>query len=141
MLAINGALRTTPTDLLDPHAGLLPMELLLKKICHRSAARICSLSPTNPVSKLAKKYASNPATRHVTSIQNHCDLFKLQPTKIEKILSIPKSNTPKYQVSPIQTKDESTEYEKNDNSPIKVYTDGSKTNGMVGAAAVSGGFC
>jgi hypothetical protein len=35
--AINGALRTTPTDLLDPHAGLLPMELLLKKICHHSA--------------------------------------------------------------------------------------------------------
>ena len=34
ILAINGALRTTPTDLLDAHAGTLPIELTLLKVCH-----------------------------------------------------------------------------------------------------------
>ena len=34
--AITGTLRSAPTDLLDAHAGLLPMELALRKACHRA---------------------------------------------------------------------------------------------------------
>ena len=33
-LAITGALRATDTDILDLHAGILPVDLLLRKICH-----------------------------------------------------------------------------------------------------------
>jgi len=40
-LAITGALRTTPTDVLDAHAGLLPMQLTLLKAAHRVATRHC----------------------------------------------------------------------------------------------------
>jgi len=35
-LAINGGLRTTPTDLLDLHANILLMDLMLEKACHRA---------------------------------------------------------------------------------------------------------
>lgn len=108
------------TDLLDPHAGLLPMELLLKKICHRSALRICSLSPTNPVSALAKTYTTRPASRHITSIQSHCSLFRLNPSTIEKIPAIQKSANPKYRSAPVQDKDQSIEYEKYDRASIRV---------------------
>jgi hypothetical protein len=33
-LAINGALRTTASDTLDAHAGILPIGLTLEKVCH-----------------------------------------------------------------------------------------------------------
>jgi len=33
-LAITGALRTTATDVLDLHTGILLVDLLLRKICH-----------------------------------------------------------------------------------------------------------
>jgi hypothetical protein len=47
ILAINGALRTTPTDMLDTHAGTLPIELMLLKTCHRATTRICTLAQTH----------------------------------------------------------------------------------------------
>src|SRR6266540_1239061 len=46
-VAITGALCTTPTDLLDAHAGLLPMEPALSKVCHRAAVRIVTLPNTH----------------------------------------------------------------------------------------------
>jgi hypothetical protein len=46
-LAITGALRSTPTDLLDAHTGILPMELALLKNCHRAAVRILMLPETH----------------------------------------------------------------------------------------------
>ena len=36
-LAIVGGTKLTPTDLLDAHAGLFPIELMLLRICHRAA--------------------------------------------------------------------------------------------------------
>jgi len=41
-LAIVGRMKSTPTDLLDVHAGLLPIELTLLCICHRAAVRLCT---------------------------------------------------------------------------------------------------
>jgi len=35
-LAISEALCTTPTDMLDIHTGILPLELAMTKACHRS---------------------------------------------------------------------------------------------------------
>jgi len=37
-LVINGALCLPPTDLLNAHTSLLPVDLLLKKICFRALA-------------------------------------------------------------------------------------------------------
>jgi hypothetical protein len=56
MLAINGTLRTPPINLLDSHAGLLPADLLLKKICYRSMIQVCTLLPTNPFCNQVVKY-------------------------------------------------------------------------------------
>jgi hypothetical protein len=48
-LAITGALRTTPTDLVDAHAGILPMDLLLLKNTHKAAVRLCTLPNSHPL--------------------------------------------------------------------------------------------
>ena len=34
--AINGALHTTPTDILYIHAGIMPLECMMLKVCHRA---------------------------------------------------------------------------------------------------------
>jgi hypothetical protein len=78
-IAINGALRSLPTDLLDTHAGVLPIDLLLKKICFRSLVRVCSLPPSNPVSFQVLKYFAKPAKTHHTNIQLLLTLFRVNP--------------------------------------------------------------
>ena len=47
-LAITGSLKTSPTDLLDIHAGLLPTELALLKACHNATVRLLTLPDTHP---------------------------------------------------------------------------------------------
>jgi hypothetical protein len=50
-LAITGALRSTATDVADLHANVLPIDLLLNKICHRAALRLATLPPCHPLHK------------------------------------------------------------------------------------------
>jgi hypothetical protein len=48
-VAIAGVLRSSPTDLVDIHAGTLPIELTLLKVCHRAIARMLTLSYSHPL--------------------------------------------------------------------------------------------
>ena len=134
--AINGVLRTSPTDLLDAHSGLLPMGLLLKKICHRSITRICTLPPTNPVSLQAAEYFHNPVKKHQTNIQKLVNLFKTDPELHKTIPAV--SRPPVYRlpfdVVIADSKEEAIEEEARDPANIRIYTDGSSQNGSVGAA-------
>lgn len=94
---INGTLRTSPTDLLDAHAGLLPMDLLLKKICFRSKIQVCTTPLTNPVSCQAVKYYTKPARSHSTNIQKLIELFVINPTTFKTVPAV--SRPPTYQLS------------------------------------------
>ena len=47
--AITGALRSTATDMLDLHANLLQVDLLLHKICHRTAVQLATLPASHPL--------------------------------------------------------------------------------------------
>jgi hypothetical protein len=94
------------------------------------------LKPENPASRLAAKYTKQPATHHITSIQHHCTLFKLNPLKIEKIPAVLGLKEPKYRAKPAKSKAQSVANESQDKAPLRVYTNGSRAGGMVGAAAV-----
>jgi len=48
-LAVMGALKSTATDVLDLHANILSVKLLLHKICHRAALHIATLPPSHPL--------------------------------------------------------------------------------------------
>lgn len=78
-LAITGALRTTPTDILDSHAGILPLELLLLKSTHRAAIRLCTLPDTHPLHRYVEQAAANPPKTHMSAIDFLMKSFKLNP--------------------------------------------------------------
>jgi ribonuclease HI len=137
-VAINGALRTSPTDLLDAHAGLLPMDLLLKKICFRSLMRICTLPASNPVSSQAVRYFTKPAKSHRTNIQQLLTLFGTDPLILEVVPVVtrpPVFDLP-LDISIADSKEEALEQEAKDPADIRIYSDGSCQGGYVGASAV-----
>jgi Reverse transcriptase (RNA-dependent DNA polymerase) len=87
-IAINGALRATPTDLLDAHTRQLPVNLLLKKICYRSMIWICALPPSNPVYDQAIEYFVKPSRTHHTNVQKMTELFNIDPTVYETVPAV-----------------------------------------------------
>ena len=114
------------------------MDLLLKKICFRVLTHICSLPQSNPVALQALKYHACPAKRHITNIQHLLKLFQIDPLSLE---DIPVTTKPPSYRLPIDihiadSKEESIEDESKDEANIRIYTDGSCQNGMVGVAAV-----
>ncbi|KAF8968475.1 hypothetical protein BDZ97DRAFT_1969211, partial [Flammula alnicola] len=137
-LAITGALRTTPNDLLDAHAGVLPIEQLLQKACHRAIVRIATLDSTNPAAELAHKYRRSPARTHITSIQHLIEIFNIDPTNFETIppKTEPLTQEPLFHLTISKNIEESLELELNDNAAYKIYTDGAAQDGQVAAAAV-----
>jgi hypothetical protein len=56
-LAVTGALRTTPTDYIEAHSNILPIELLLKQICFRAFARLASLPDAHPLAQVVRRSA------------------------------------------------------------------------------------
>src|SRR6266481_7713720 len=56
-LAITGAIRSTASDIMEAHAYLAPIELLLDKVCHRSTLRMASLPAEHPLHKLVRQSA------------------------------------------------------------------------------------
>ena len=47
--AITGGLRTTAGDVLDVHAYILPIDLLMNKLLYRAALHLCSLPKSHPL--------------------------------------------------------------------------------------------
>ena len=56
-MAITGALHTSTTDVLEVHADLWPVEILLHRICHRVALWLVALLETHPLYKTVKMMA------------------------------------------------------------------------------------
>jgi ribonuclease HI/exonuclease III len=137
-LAITGGLRSTPTDLLDAHAGVLPTELALAKICHRATIRLLSLPETHPLYKVVQKAKRSPPSKHPSPINNLIRIFQLNGTKIETIF--PKTEdpyrAPRFTTRISTSRESSIDNEKHDDADFKVFTDGSDHDGGVGAAAI-----
>src|ERR1700679_509875 len=77
-LAITGALRTTPTDLLDAHAGILPLEFALQRAAHRALARMLALPSTHPLHSIIATTRRNQPSRHPSPIANLIKIFKAE---------------------------------------------------------------
>jgi hypothetical protein len=101
-LAINGALCTTLTDMLDIHAGILPLELTMLKVCHRSLVRICTLPAPHPLHQLIQEYRTVHARKHRTPLHKLLDYFpEIHPNQIETIMLNPRP--PTYTVASFST--------------------------------------
>ena len=126
-LAIAGVLRSTPTDFLDAHVGLLPIELALLKANHRSTVRILTLPASHPLYKLVTSIKDNPSTKHASPLANLIRIYKLTRTKIETItppdqFALP---TPQFTTTIASSRKESIKFEKGNEAEFKVFSDGS----------------
>lgn len=137
-LAITGALRTTPSDLLDAHAGVLPIHLMLNKICHRAVARLATLPTTNPLAQILRQYYTKPAQRHLTPLHHLLKRTRYNPLRVETISPITRPPTQQHRFTThiAEDRDTSMTDEKNDPSELRIYTDGSGYMDKIGAAAV-----
>ena len=84
-LAITGGFRTSPTDSLDAHAALLPIDLRIEKVCHNAITRIATLPKEHPLHALVKKSAKGHVKRHRSPLHTLSSVFGITPSKIEKI--------------------------------------------------------
>jgi ribonuclease HI len=137
-LAITGGLRSTPTDLLDAHAGLLPLGLAMKKTCHRAAVWLLSLPKTNPLHSKVKDARRSPPRAHFGPIDTLVKTFRLSKTRVETISPVTdRPHDPCNFVTRIaDSREASIQEERKDAPDFKVFTDGSDHDGGVGAAAV-----
>ena len=86
-LAINSALYSTANDVLNAHANILPMELLLLKTCHRVLIQTHTLSDTHPLHDIIRTYHSHHAHKHRTPLHKLLAYFPLiVPHHTETIL-------------------------------------------------------
>lgn len=139
-LAITGGFRTSPTDALNAHAALLPMNHRLDKVRRIKALRMASLSEAHPLRKQIKTAYRRQVKRHRSSIHELAKTLKYDPDTIESI-PVVRINPANRRLNPIRVsipgdKEASKREDSYAREEVKVYSDGSIQNGQVGAAAV-----
>ena len=138
MQVIIGGLWTSPNNLLDTHAGVLPANLMLKCICHLAVVQTATLPKGHPLQSMIHEYSKNPAKTHLPPLQKLVERFKIKPRRFQMIKPDPRPPTYKraFMVTIADSKEESIKDEAKDDSDIKIYMDSSGFEGNVGAAAV-----
>ena len=139
-LAITGGLRTTPTDVLDLHAFVMPLHLEIDKVCHRAASRIATLPPAHPLYKPAR-FSSNPRTkRHKSPLHQLMQTYAVKTQETETISPAPRNpaltHKRPFSISIAESKDDSIEEDSRASEAVRIYTDRSAQEGKVGAAAL-----
>ena len=139
-LAITGGFRTSPTDSLDTHTLLLPMELCIEKACHNAITRIATLPWEHPLHALVKRSAKGIVKQHQSPLHKLTNIFGLNPNAVEKIPPV-RTHPSRKGSQPVcvdipPNKDASKRADATAVEEIKVYSDGSAHDGKVGAAAI-----
>ncbi|KAJ3848112.1 hypothetical protein EV368DRAFT_86977 [Lentinula lateritia] len=134
-----GAMRSSPMNLLDIHTNLLPMDLMLEKICHRAILRIYTLLDENPIVKIAQTaFRQRWVEKMAPLLRLHQRIFGLLSPDIVETITPPQRTT--QWTSPVQTrilkKDEASQSLEEDSATFKIFSDGSGYEGMTGAAAI-----
>ncbi|KAF5388427.1 hypothetical protein D9615_000843 [Tricholomella constricta] len=138
LIAITGAMRSAPTDALELHANLPPVDLLLDKICHRSAMRIATLPGAHPLHKRIRNCVRYNVKRHRSPLHNLARVYHVNPDDMETIdpvRQLPTYQRP-YTTDIAETREASLEDDRNNEAHVKIYTDGSGYKGHAGAAAI-----
>jgi len=137
-LQATGALRITPSDLLFSHTDMLPLSLHIKLLCQRAALRITTLPKEHPLFITAKRAMGRRIRRHTSPLYKILQLAKIKANAIEIIGILPKPPTWRNKIKTLimKDRDEAEQMTRDDESDIKIYTDGSSHDGGVGASAV-----
>jgi ribonuclease HI len=137
-LAILGAFRTTPNDLVDMHANLLPAHLLLEDTCLRAASRLAALPSNHPLAKHVQRSSNRYVKSHRSPLHELMNFYQLKPETIEKRTTL--RHDPRWQpgyTTTINTNLVSAiRKAKFGEELYRVFTDGSGYKGGIGAAAI-----
>ena len=136
--AITGTLHSTATDMLDLHANLLPVDLLLHKICHRAAVRLTTLPASHPLAARFQLRARKFIKLHRSALHELAFIFSINPSVVETLspVRLPPRHQTGHRVVPFRLAEDSIERDRGDTAEIRIYTDGSGFNGQAGAAAM-----
>jgi hypothetical protein len=137
-LQITGALRSTPSDVLDAHTNILPIRLQVVKLCHAAALRIVTLPKTHPLHKPACHTFRFFVKQHQAPFHSIMQTLVDQPKSMEIIQPVHASPnwSSLFSVHIEGSRQEAIEYLRNFQADIKVYSDGSGYEGGIGASAV-----
>jgi len=137
-IMITGAMKTTATDIVETMANLIPFHLLVEKHRHQVAICLATLPETHPLHKLVINAAKRLVKRHLMPLHDLMHRYGIQPQNVETIKAIRQDTKwkPKITASIANSADEALEDLGNDESDVKVFTDGSGMEGKIGAAAV-----
>ncbi|CDO73528.1 hypothetical protein BN946_scf185013.g163 [Trametes cinnabarina] len=142
LLIMTGALRSAPTDSLEAHAKVLPFDLLVDRICHRAAVRLCALPSSHPLAPHVLRAGKRLVRAHRSSLHEVLDAYRshldyrhtetIRPTRLSP------SWRPRHKVHMLDdreaAKDDDPRWRQR--GQWAVYTDGSDCDGGVGASAV-----
>ena len=140
-IIITGSMRTAATDALEAHLCMLPMDLLVDKVCFRAAARLCALPVSHPLHAQVKR-ASKPVAAHRSKMHELLQIYApyVSQDRMEKIEAVrhPPHWEPAHLVDIADSKDDAAASEERwaRRDGLRVYSDGSEMEGGVGAAAV-----
>ena len=139
MLQITGALRSTPTDILNIETDLPPFKLLVKKVCHHAFMRLSSLPPRHPLSAYINSSVNCNILKHRSPLLHLRNAFDIDPKRVEKIDHLPRDPQLQPQI-PVHI-DKSKEdalwtYLLRPAPPTTIFTDGSGYGDVIGAAAI-----
>ena len=139
-LAITGGFRMTPTDTLDAHAALLPMEQHVQKACYTAITHMAMLPAHHPLLKMIKQSAKSQVKWHHSPLHALTGIFRVNPSKIEEILLVhihPKDKGSQIiHIDIAPDKEASKQADVNTIKTIKIYLDGSSHDRSVGAVAI-----
>ncbi|KNZ73602.1 hypothetical protein J132_10747 [Termitomyces sp. J132] len=82
-LKITGTMRMSPTDMIEIHAGLLLMSLLIAKVCHRSAMQLAALPPLHLLHDPVRKTVCHNVMCHCLLLHELAYLFNLNANDME----------------------------------------------------------
>ena len=139
-IAITGGFRTTPTDSLDAHVALIPMDLCVDKFCYNAITCLATLPPERPLHAPVKKRAAIFVKRHCLLLHTLTQIYGIKPSEVEKIPAVrnhPKStSSPPVCIDIPPNKEASKRADTSATEHIKVYSDGSAHDSQVGATAI-----
>ena len=136
---ITGALKSTAGDVLEAHANLLLIDLLISKIIFRAATRLSSLPQTHPLFKLIHRAAKRHVLRHRSPLHHIFHITNIIPNSIETITPICQRHNfkPKFTTTILKDKDKALTAANNlHNTKYTIYCNGSSFKNGIGAAAV-----
>lgn len=139
-IMITGGMWSSPTDVLDNHAELLPFYLLIDKVCHRATVRMATLPQSHPLSPYIQRASKRYVKRHRTQLHELFHHYNISPERTETIQPTRQAPgwAPDFRTQIAANKEEAKVQEEiwATRPGIRIYSDGSDIDGGVGAAAV-----